>query len=264
MPASAIGGPEAAVSRDLSEARIAAGLERQRERRAGAVRLVLDRLEAGVRAGACSDPSRSRGIDNTASPVESAAVDQRRNACPVGERTVAGVRHDGQEPQPRSRLGRLVLQTRPDSVAVTGRCSCFAAGEQQYLLLAGAGTAVLPLRRAKTGALRAPSRSCASRPTQSSPVLLSGGSLRHVEAVVSSGLAFWCGGLLCGAGGRRWDRASVADRGAGAPAGTFTSDPRFRLWRSLSFESMNASVEIMPAMMMEDAQAGLDEASKAF
>jgi len=27
---------------------------------------------------------------------------------------------------------------------------------------------------------------------------------------------------------------------------------------------MNASVEIMPAMMMEDAQAGLDEASKAF
>ena len=69
--------------------------ERQRERRAGLERLVLDRLEAGVRAGACSDPSKSRGIDNTASPVEAAAVDQRRNACPVGERTVASVRHDG-------------------------------------------------------------------------------------------------------------------------------------------------------------------------
>jgi len=138
--------------------------ERQRERRGGAVRLVLDRLEAGVRAGACSDPSKSRGIDNPASPVEAAAVDQRRNACPVGERTVASMRHDGQEPQPRPCPGRLVLKTRPDSVAVTGRCSCFAAGEQQYLLLAGAGTAVLPLRRAKEGALRAPSRSCASRP----------------------------------------------------------------------------------------------------
>ena len=115
---------------------------------------------------ACSDPSKSRGIDNTASPVEAAAVDQRRNACPVGERTVASMRHDGQEPQPRPRRGRLLLKTRPDSVSVTGRCSCFAAGEQQYLLLAGAGTAVLPLRRAKTEALRAPSRSCASRPTR--------------------------------------------------------------------------------------------------
>jgi hypothetical protein len=125
---------------------------------------VLDRLEAGVRAGACSDPSKSRGIDNTASPVEAAAVDQRRNACPVGERTVASIRHDEQEPQPRPCPGRLLLKTRPDSVAVTDRCSCFAAGEQQYLLLAGAGTAVLPLRRAKEGALRAPSRSCASRP----------------------------------------------------------------------------------------------------
>ena len=124
----------------------------------------LPGLAVGVRAGACSDPSKSRGIDNTASPVEAAAVDQRRNACPVGERTVASMRHDGQDPQPRPRPGRLVLKTRPDSVAVTGRCSCFAAGEQQYLLLAGAGTAVLPLRRAKTGALRAPSRSCASRP----------------------------------------------------------------------------------------------------
>jgi hypothetical protein len=140
--------------------------ERQRERRAGAVRLVLDRLEAGVRAGACSDPSKSRGIDNTASLVEAAAVDQRRNACPVGERTVASMRHDGQEQQPRPCPGRLLLKTRPDSVAVTGRCSCFAAGEQQYLLLAGAGTAVLPLRRAKEGALRAPSRSCASRPNR--------------------------------------------------------------------------------------------------
>src|SRR5450755_3301553 len=35
----------------------ACALERQRERRAGAVRLVLDRVEAGVRASACSDPS---------------------------------------------------------------------------------------------------------------------------------------------------------------------------------------------------------------
>ena len=70
-------------------------LERQRERRAGLERLVLDRLEAGVRAGACSDPDKSRGIDNTASPVEAAAVDQRRNACPVGERTVASMHHDG-------------------------------------------------------------------------------------------------------------------------------------------------------------------------
>jgi hypothetical protein len=72
-----------------------AAWERQRERRAGLERLVLDRLEAGVRAGACSDPSRSRGIDNTASPVEAAAVDQRQNACPVGARTVASVRHGG-------------------------------------------------------------------------------------------------------------------------------------------------------------------------
>src|SRR5450755_727485 len=155
---------EAAVSAARSSQADAATAERQRERRAGAVRLVLDRLEAGVRAGACSDPSKSRGIDNTASPVEAAAVDQRRNACPVGERTVASMRHDGQEPQPRPRPGRLLLKTRPDSVSVTGRCSCFAAGEQQYLVLAGAGTAVLPLRRAKEGALRAPSRSCASRP----------------------------------------------------------------------------------------------------
>src|SRR5450755_727105 len=80
----------------IAEASVRLGVtlatERQRERRAGAVRLVLDRLEAGVRAGACSDPSKSRGIDNTASPVEAAAVDQRRNACPVGERTVASMR----------------------------------------------------------------------------------------------------------------------------------------------------------------------------
>jgi hypothetical protein len=123
---------EAEVSAAPSSRADAAAAERQRERRAGAVRHVLDRLEAGVRAGACSDPSKSRGIDNTASPVEAAAVDQRRNACPVGERTVASLRHDGREPQPRPRPGRLVLKTRPDSVAVTGRCSCFAAGEQQH------------------------------------------------------------------------------------------------------------------------------------
>ena len=30
------------------------------------------------------------------------------------------------------------------------------------------------------------------------------------------------------------------------------------------FESMNASVEIIPAMIMEDVQTGLEEALKAF
>jgi hypothetical protein len=88
-------GLNGAVSRELQCHRETSPKERQRERRAGLERLVLDRLEAGVRAGACSDPSRSRGIDNTASPVEAAAVDQRRNACPVGERKVGSVRHDG-------------------------------------------------------------------------------------------------------------------------------------------------------------------------
>jgi len=70
-----------AVSTHLVGPPTTAGSERQRERRAGAERLVLDRLEAGVRAGAYSDPSKGRGIDNTASPLEAAAVDQRRNAC---------------------------------------------------------------------------------------------------------------------------------------------------------------------------------------
>jgi hypothetical protein len=52
-------------------------------------------------------------------------------------------------------------------------------------------------------------------------VLLSGATLRHVEAVVSSGLAVSCGGLLWGGGGRRWDRATVADCGAGRSPATF-------------------------------------------
>jgi hypothetical protein len=74
------------------------------------VRLVLDRLDAeteparaAIRAGAAGSTTPLR--------LSTAAVDQRRNACPVDERTAASMRHDGQEPRPRP--GRLLLRTRP-------------------------------------------------------------------------------------------------------------------------------------------------------
>jgi len=89
--------------------RSAAAWERGPERRAGLERLLLDGLEAGVRTGACSDPSRSRGIDSTASPAEVAVVDQRRNVGWVGERLAASEQRDGHEREPRPGPGRLLL-----------------------------------------------------------------------------------------------------------------------------------------------------------
>jgi hypothetical protein len=98
----------------------------------------------------------------------------------------------------------------------------------------------------------------AFRPIRSSPVLLSGCSLRHVEAVVALGSSRLVRRAALVAGGRRWDRVTVADSFGRLPPPCEPS--QIPVVASLSFESMNASVEMIPAMIMEDARTGLDEA----
>jgi hypothetical protein len=136
---------------------ISSRLERGQERRAGLERLLLDRLEAGVRTGACSDPSRSRGIDSTASPAEAAVVDQCRDVGWVGERLAASEQRDGQEQEPRPVRVAFCLWTSCGTTRRTGRAVAFVPiGSRGSLLQSPRSTRGRPRCRTIPFVLRRP------------------------------------------------------------------------------------------------------------
>jgi hypothetical protein len=104
MPASAIGGPEAAVSHDLSEARIAAGLERHQRRRPTRPRLPVRPGDAALWRRRPRPPStvshevlnsthKSSSLAGIARTAASGQSRQRRTLAqhdPAGLRAFAG------------------------------------------------------------------------------------------------------------------------------------------------------------------------------
>ena len=63
-------------------------------------------------------------------------------------------------------------------------------------------------------------------------------------------------------GGTCWDRVTVAD--SSGRLRHPTSDPESGCGGDFLFESMNASVEMIPAMVMEDVHVGRGDAPEAF